>query len=389
MNKVTINLRSLRHNLQQISSVIGRNNATWSVVTKSLCGNQDILRALQMLGVHSVADSRLGNLSKIKEAVTEFETWYLRLPHLSAIKSIVSLADISLNSEIQMIRALGKEAVAQNKVHRVVIMIELGDLREGILPGSLSDFYETVFEIEGIEVIGIGAQIGCLTGAMPNEDQMAQLGLYRELLELKFDRKIPIISAGSTIFLPKLFEGGNYPAVNHYRIGEGLFLGTNLVTGERIEQLLDDVVLLDVEIAEIKEKQLTSSVETVGSAPFEGQETNPADQPMPGQRGVRALLTVGHLDTNISGLTPLVSEYQVAGGSSDITVMNLGSNPNRLKLGDTVTFKTNYSAFLGLMNDPYIEKTVTPSLEEFKSELSKDWNLTVPKTLSDEQMDGS
>lgn len=379
MNKVVINIEGLRHNLAQIDRIVSLQGATWTVVTKALCGHSDTLKALRFMGVKSIADSRLDNLRAVNQAAPGLEKWYLRLPHLSAVEDIVELADLSLNSEIRVIRALSNEALRQNKIHHIIIMVELGDLREGITPGSLTDFYRAVFEMPGIIVQGIGAQIGCLAGAAPNEDQVAQLGLYRELLELKYKKTLEFVSGGSSIFLPKLFEGGQYPSINHYRIGEALFLGTNLITGEKIPALRDDVITLEAEIAEIKEKNLTASTDTVNSAPFENASNS--EQPKPGERGARALVTVGNLDTSVEGLTPVVDEYQVAGGSSDITVVNLGSNPNNLAVGDTVTFKTNYAAFLGLMNDPYIRKEVVPPLDEFKKMFPSQWGVEVPKTI--------
>lgn len=385
MNKIVINLDALRHNLAHIDRVVSTQGASWSVVIKALCGHRETIKALSILGVRSVADSRLDNLRAVNQAAPGMEKWYLRLPHLSVVNEIVELADLSLNSEIRVIRALGEEATRQGKIHNIIIMIELGDLREGITPGSLTEFYKNVFDTPGIKVQGIGAQIGCLAGAAPNEDQVAQLGLYKELLELKYKHKLPFVSAGSTIFLPKLFEGGQFPAINHYRIGEALFLGTNLITGERIPSLRDDVVTLEAEIAEIKEKNLTSSGDTVGSAPFDHSGyTGSHEPPKPGERGHRALVTVGNLDTTVEGLTPVVEDYQIAGSSSDITVVNLATNPNKLEVGDTVTFKTNYAAFLGLMNDPYIAKMVCPSLDEFEANLPDRWDVAVPKTLEEQ-----
>ncbi|MBU1220883.1 alanine racemase [Myxococcota bacterium] len=379
MNKVVINLDALRHNLARIDRIITLQGASWTVVTKALCGHTDTIKALEMMGVKSIADSRLDNLRAISRETPELEKWYLRLPHLSAVKEIVELADLSLNSEIRVIRALGKEALRQGKIHNIIIMVELGDLREGITPGSLTEFYREVFETPGIKVMGLGAQIGCLGGASPNEDQVAQLGLYRELLELKYQEELKFISAGSTIFLPHLFEGGHYRSINHYRIGEALFLGTNLITGGKIPGLRDDVITLEAEIAEIKKKSLTANSGT-NSAPFDMPNLNYE----PGQRGFRALVTVGNLDTDVNGLKPVVDEYVVAGGSSDITVVNMGSNPNNLTVGDTITFKTNYSAFLGLMNDPYIPKEIYPPLQEFKERYHLHSSIEIPRILDDD-----
>ena len=141
------------------------------------------------------------------------------------------LTDASLNSEIEIIESLNDEARRMGKTHGIVIMIELGDLREGILPGSLIDFYEHVFHLSHIEVKGIGANLGCLAGAVPTVDQFMQLILYRELLELKFQHSLRLISAGSSAVLPLILDKQLPKPINHFRIGEAIFLGTDLING--------------------------------------------------------------------------------------------------------------------------------------------------------------
>ncbi|MEA1981370.1 MAG: alanine racemase, partial [candidate division Zixibacteria bacterium] len=252
-----------------------------------------------------------------------------------------------------------------NKKHSIIIMIELGDLREGILPGSLIKFYETVFELSNIEVIGIGANLGCLAGAVPNIDQFTQLALYHELLELKFKRKLQLISAGSSAVLPLLLEGSLPKAINHFRIGEAIFLGTDLVNGGTLPGLKDDAVILEAEIAEIKEKGLVPLAETISIAPFESEQVG--EDLSPGQRGYRALVSVGQLDTEITGLTPINSGYNIAGASSDVAVVNIGDEQGGLKVGDTIKFRLNYAALLRLMSGKYIEKVVSPSLDELEN----------------------
>jgi len=384
MNRVVIDLNALRHNMHVIGGLMEQQQANWSVVTKSLCGHRDTIRALHFLGARSIADSRIGNLRQASDAAPELEKWYLRLPHLSAVPEVVAHADVSLNSEMEIIEALGREAVRQDRPHHIVIMIELGDLREGILPGSLVKFYEAVFDVPGIEVLGIGAQVGCLAGAVPNVDQVSQLLLYRELLELKFQRRLPIISAGSSNFLPLVLEGKIPRGVNHYRIGEALFLGTDLVSGGTIPGFRDDVVTLEAEIAEVKEKSLIPTGEVGATTPFDSLSPIADDHPMsPGQRGYRALVPLGQLDTDVAGLTTLNQQFQIAGASSDITVVNLGDEPAGLRVGDTITFRPNYSAFVRLMSAPYLEKTVQPPLEEFKQALPEHWKTSVPPALGE------
>jgi predicted amino acid racemase len=364
MNRILINLDTICQNLETIGNWMEEHGASWTVVTKVLCGHKETLKALQYMGVHSMGDSRLENLQTIERIHPEFESWYLRVPDLTSVSDVIRLADVSLNSEISVIEALNLEAAKQNKIHGVVIMIELGDLREGILPGSLIDFYEHVFQLSNIEVKGIGSNLGCLAGAVPTVDQFMQLVLYRELLELKFRHSLPLVSAGSSAVLPLLLDKQLPRAINHFRIGESIFLGTDLVHGGTLPGLRGDAIVLDAEIAEIKKKGLVPLAETTSMAPFISEVNEEAS---PGQRGFRALISIGNLDTEISGLTPVNPNYSIAGSSSDITVVNIGDDRDGLKVGDTIQFRPNYAAFVRLMNGRYMEKVVEPSVEHFKS----------------------
>lgn len=363
MNRLTINLDALAHNLSVINGWMRRYGACWTVVSKVLCGHKEALRALRHMGVQSLGDSRLSNLHALRDTAPDVEGWYLRVPGPSSIEEVAAMTQVSLNSEIETISALNDAARARGVVHQIIIMIELGDLREGILPGSLIHFYKEVFQLPHISVLGIGGNLGCLSGTPPSVDQLMQLVLYRELLELKFEKRLPLISAGSSVVLPLLLDNQAPKGINHFRIGESLFLGTDLVHGGTLPELRDDVILLEAEIAELKKKGLNGPAEAGAAAPFhhEIEEENFS----PGQRGYRALLSVGCLDTEISGLKPLDPDCRIAGASSDITVVNLGDNPKNLQVGDTLSFRLDYAALLRLLGSQYIAKTVTPPLQAF------------------------
>lgn len=364
MNRLLIDLHALRHNIDEIGNWMSEHGAMWTVVTKVLCGHEDSLKALQLMGVRSMGDSRLKNLRAIERIVPDFESWYLRIPYPSVIQEVIELSHVSLNSEIRIIEALNEEAKRRDTTHRIIIMIEVGDLREGILPGGLTRFYEQVFDLSNIEVLGIGANLGCLAGVAPNIDQFMQLILYKELLELRFRRQLPLISAGSSAVLPMVLDGSLPKAINHFRVGESVFLGEDLIGGGILDGLRDDVVVLEAEIAEIKEKSLVPLGETSDLSPF---DTFLPEDYLPGQRGYRALVAVGQLDTDIGGIRPVDDRYRLAGASSDITVVNLGENPDGLTVGDSVRFRLNYSAFLRVMSGEYVKKEVRPSLDEFGS----------------------
>lgn len=379
MNRVTIDLEALRQNIAVIDGWMSSRAATWTLVTKVMCGHEATLRGLQLLGVRSLGDSRLDNLRAVRKVVPCAETWYLRLPHLSAVQAIVELADVSLNSEREIIQALNAEARRQNKMHRIIVMIELGDLREGILPGSLVAYYRDIVQLSNVTMVGIGANLGCLAGAVPSVDQLTQLSLYRELLELKFERELAMISAGSSAVLPLLLRGGVPQVCNHFRIGEAAFLGTDLVYGGTLPGLRADAVTLDAEVVEIKEKSLVPLGETTVRTPFEPLI---AEETTPGQRGYRALVTVGQLDTEVSGLTPIDPRYRIAGASSDLTVVNIGDDPGGLNIGDTIRFRVNYAALLRLMSGQYIGKALVPSIEEFAAQLTTEQRINVPPVVN-------
>jgi predicted amino acid racemase len=382
MNRLTINPVVLRHNIEVIDSWMKKHHAAWTVVTKVLCGHADSLRVLQKLGVRSMGDSRIDNLQAIEKIVPKFESWYLRLPHKSAIPRIINIADVSLNSEIEIIEAINEEAQRQQRIHRIIIMIELGDLREGIVPGSLVDFYKQVFDLPNIEVLGIGANIGCLAGAVPNRDQLMQLALYRELLELKFERKLQMISAGSSSVLPLLLEGQVPKQINHFRIGEAVFLGTDLVNGGTLPGLRDDAISLEAEIVEIKEKNLIAMGDTSLVTPFDTDMVDEGkDDSDPARRGFRAIVAVGQLDTDVAGLTPRNPDFRLAGASSDVAVLNIGEDDAGLKIGDTIQFGVNYSALLRLMSNKYTYQEIEPPFKEFAAEIKDVEASSVPPVV--------
>ncbi|MBU0507615.1 alanine racemase [bacterium] len=378
MNRITIHLEALRHNIGQVHRWMEGHGASWTLVTKVLCGHTDTLKALQTIGVRCMGDTRLSNLRAIERTVPDLEAWYLRPPSLSDIGEIVRLTDASLNSERKIIEALDAEAGRQGKTHSIVVMIELGDLREGILPSSLVEFYDAILHLPNIRMLGVGANIGCLSGTVPNVDLLTQLVLYRELLELKFERQLPMISAGSSLLLPLLLKGQIPKAINHFRIGEAVFLGSNLVNGGTLEGLRADAIQLEAEVVEIKEKSLVPVGETSSVTPFEA--ITPEDT-APGQRGYRAIVAVGQLDTDVTGLTPINPRFKIAGASSDLTVVNVGDDTSGLRIGDSISFHVNYAALVRLMSGPYIDRVVIPGVEEFTSGFSGESRVDVPPIL--------
>jgi len=300
-------------------------------------------------------DTRISNLKTIKSLNSQIQTVYIKPPAKKSIANVVKYADVSFNTELITIKNLSAEAVKQNKTHNVIIMIEMGDLREGVMGDQLIDFYEKVFNLPNINIIGIGTNLNCLNGVMPNQDKLIQLSLYKQLIEIKFNRKIPWISGGTSVTLALLLNHQIPKGINHFRIGEALFFGNNLFTNTPFKGMQTDVLRLFTEIIEVYEKPIVPIGEQKENVAGNISEFNPEDY---GKTTTRAIIDIGLLDINPDFIIPIDKTVQIIEASSDMLVVDLGKNKNSYKTGDQLAFNLKYMGALGLMNSNYIEKVV-------------------------------
>lgn len=345
----------LQHNYNHLDRVFKQHDIDWGIVTKLLCGNELFLKEVLALGVQEIHDSRVTNLKVIKKVAPQVQTVYIKPAPKQSIPDIIQYADASFQTEYEIIKLLSDEAVRQNKLHKIIIMIEMGDLREGVMGEELVNFYEKVFELPGISVIGLGANFNCLHGVMPTRDKLIQLSLYKQIIEAKFNRNIPWVSGGTSVTIPLLFNHQMPQGINHFRIGEALFFGLNLFTGETFEGMYDDVFELFTEIIELTEKPMIPSGMLAENPSGESFEI---DESLYGKTSHRAILDVGLLDINPKFLIPKDESISVIGASSDMLVVELGENRANYKVGDVLRFGLKYMGALSVLNSRYIAKKV-------------------------------
>lgn len=345
----------LRDNYNYLDQLFKDNDIKWGITTKLLCGHEEYLKEVADLGIGEMLDSRISNLKKIKEIDPDTLTTYIKPPPKDIIDSVVRYADVSLNTELSTLHALSKEALRQDKVHKVIIMIELGDLREGVIRENIIDFYEKVFKLTNIEVIGIGTNLNCMHGVMPDEDKLIQLSLYKQIIELRFDKNIPLVSGGTTVTIPLLLRNQLPEGVNHFRVGEALFFGKDLFTDGTIKGMHNDVLELYPQIIEIAEKPKVPSGD-LGMNP-QG-ETAEIDEDKFGETSYRAILDIGYLDINPDHLISEEENVEIADASSDMLILDVGDNKAGYEVGDFIRFRMKYMGALGIMNSDYIDKTV-------------------------------
>lgn len=352
---ITLDREKLKSNFLQLSELFNENHIQWAVVSKLLCGNPTYLKELIGLGLDQICDSRVSNLRTIKSIDPAIETIYIKPPPKGSIDEIVEFADVSMNTERETIEMLSEEAGRQGKIHKIIIMIELGELREGVLGEELMSFYEAVFKLPNIEVIGLGTNLTCMYGVLPNEDKLIQLSLYKQLIEAKFNRSIPLISGGSSVTIPLLKMGRLPRGINHFRVGESLFMGTDVYHQEEFDEMEQGIFSLFAEIIELTEKHAVPSGEL--GANLKGEIVS-FDEHSRRHQSFRAIIDLGLLDIDEQHIRLKDSKLEVVGASSDMLVIDLGQNEGNYSVGDLIEFRMDYMGILRVMHSRYIEKRI-------------------------------
>lgn len=352
---ITLDSKKLKHNFEFLDSLFKKKGIEWSVVTKMLCGNKDFLNELLQHDIKQVSDSRISNLRTIKSIKPGIETIYIKPPAKRNIPGVVKYADISMNTEIRTIQLLSQEAKKQGKTHKIIIMIELGELREGVMGDAFMEFYQKVFNIENIEVVGIGTNLSCLYGVLPNHDKLIQMSLYEQLIEARFNKHISYVSGGSSVTIPLIFQKLLPKGVNHFRVGESLFLGSDVYNNAPLKGMKVDVFRLYAEIIELTQKPVVP-MGNFGTN-VEG-DTFDFDENMVGETSCRAIIDIGLLDVEEKHIQPVDKEISFVGASSDMLVIDLGANKNKYKVGDLLEFSMDYMGTLRIINSRYVDKKI-------------------------------
>lgn len=355
MARLKLHRDRLKNNFEYLEKLFKKHHIEWGIVTKLLCGNKRFLKEIINLGVREIHDSRISNLKVVKSINPEIQTVYIKPPPTRSIKSVIEYADVTLNTEFSTIKKLSKEAVRQGKTHKILIMIEMGDLREGVMGDDLMGFYAKIVDLPNIDIVGLGTNLNCLHGVMPTQDKLVQLGLYKQLIEAKFNIQIPYISGGTSVTIPLLKKQQIPASVNHFRVGETLFFGVDLFDDKLIEGMEPDVFELNAEIIELSEKPVVPVGPLAENPSGERYEI---DEAMYGKTTYRAILDIGLLDIHPDFLLPEKEGIEYVGASSDMLIYDLGKNQHKFKVGDFIPFKLKYMGALRVLNSSYILKEI-------------------------------
>jgi predicted amino acid racemase len=350
---ITIDLGKLEENTRGVVEALGA-GVDVVTVTKATAGSPEVARAMLAGGAAALAESRLENITRMRGAGVDTTFWLLRAAPPAAAAETVRLADISLASELDSVAALGAAAREAGMVHAIIAMVDLGDLREGMMPEELPAFLDTAARVPGIEIAGIGVNLACYGGVEPSADNLGRLAELAEWAERRLGKKL-IVSGGNSSSIELAVREGMPAAVNNLRIGESVLLGVSVLTREPILGLHRDAFIASAPLIECKVKP-SMPIGTIAQDAF-------GNTPEFIDRGLRrrAICAIGRQDAPPAGLRPVDPRIEVLGASSDHLILDVENLPETPAIGEAIEFVPNYAALVGLFTSPYVRKVYTGS----------------------------
>ena len=345
--RIEIDLGKIAHNAKTLKKLYGSKGISITGVTKVVCGDPKIADVLVKSGISILADSRIDNIRKMRKAGIQAQFLLQRTPIPSQTELVVRYTDVSLNTELSVIKGLSRSAVKQGITHKIILMVELGDLREGLLPSDLENTVKEIIVLKGIEFVGVGTNLACFGGIEPDEEKMEYLSTIVKNIEEKFGLTLEFVSGGNSANYNWFISTKDIGKINNLRLGESIFLGCETLYRKHIPNLFTDAFTL---ITEVIESKIKPSV-PYGNIHQDAFGNTPKFQ----DRGQikRAILGVGLQDVLVSGLTPML-DIDILGASSDHIIVD--AKQIELNVGNGVSFNLNYGALLSSMTSPYVIK---------------------------------
>ncbi len=345
--KIIINKKKFKHNLKYLLDISHNRGISVMGVSKVFCADQNLIDILNEENVDYIADSRIVNLASI---VTDKPKVLLRLPSVSFAEEVIINSDISLNSELLTIKELNRYSKKHNLIHGIILMIDLGDLREGLFyDKDIFDIIKDILSLKNISLKGIGTNLTCYGGVIPTAEILTKLVEYKTRIETMFDISLGIISGGNSSSIELLLDDKIPFGINNLRLGESIVLGRETAYGSFINNTYSDVFTLEAEIIELKDKP-SIPIGQLGMNAF-GKVPKFKDK----GNILRAILSVGKQDVDHNEIIPF-DNIDILGSSSDHIIVDVSNSVNLYKVGDIIKFKLTYASILSLMTSKYVSK---------------------------------
>jgi predicted amino acid racemase len=362
--RLEIDMKKLRKNAETVTALCAARGIGVSGVVKVANGNPVCARVMAESGCTSIASSRLEQLAHLRDSGISVPLMLIRIPMKSEASALVRTAEISLNSDLEVLRLLNEEAGRAGLMHQVILMIDLGDLREGFW--SAEEYVAAAacveWDLRHLHLLGVGTNLGCYGSICPTTEKLAELVEAAERIEAVIGRKLQIISGGASTSLLRVIAGDMPQRINHLRIGEGILINKDNedLYGCVLEGTYRDVFVLKAEVAEVR----TKPSHPIGEIMFDAFRNKPVYEDRGDRK--RALLAVGKVDYGyLDQIAPREAGTEVLGASSDHTILDIEDVEREIRVGDVLEFDVNYAAVAYLTSSDSVKKMII-SQEESK-----------------------
>lgn len=355
--RLEIDLDRIEYNARVLVERLSERGISVTGVTKAGVGSSGIANAMLRAGVSALGDSRIENIEALCHQHIVASMQLIRAPMLSQVERVVRLADMSFNTELSVINGLSRAARKAKCMHDIVLMVELGDLREGIMSADLENTVHSVLLLPYIALRGIGANLACHGGVVPDASNMSELFALADSIEATFDVRLDLVSGGNSANLDWAFSGADTGRINNLRLGESILLGCEPLHRRPIEGLHTDAITLVAEVIEAKIKP-SRPWGTIAQTAFGEKPAATDDGDI-----ARAILAIGRQDIDPAGLVP-PSGTSVLGASGDHLIIACGDSLPAV--GAEIRFGLNYSALIRAMTSPFVVKVMKASTKSEK-----------------------
>lgn len=337
--RIEIDLAKIALNAASLVALAGQKGVRITAVTKAFGGRPDIARALVGAGVAALGDSRIENIERLRTDCVQSPAILIRSPMPSQVRRVVRSAEISLNTDLETIGLLSKSAVELDVVHGIVLMVELGDLREGFMPEEMDAALEHVLALPQLHFAGIGTNLACRSGVIPDTQNMGELSRLADQLEADHSVGVDVVSGGNSANLDWLTSGDPIGRINDLRLGESILLGCEPLHRRPLKGLHQDCFAVIGEVIESRRKPTVPWGQTAQSAFPRAKDV------CKGGGEWQTIVAIGRQDTDPEGLSmPEGATY--LGASSDHLI--LGTEEQH-RAGSELRFVPDYSALVRSM----------------------------------------
>lgn len=347
--RIIADLDQLRENMERMIALCHGQGLTAALVSKCVCADARIAAVMAETGADFLADSRVQNLARLPRSKPRY---LLRVAQPSEVDDVVCHAEVSQQSEPYTVRLLGDAAARQGRRHKVVLMIDMGDLREGVPFFDMEGVHalaEAVIACPALELYGVGVNMTCFGGVLPSQENLSGLVRIADGLRRRYGLPIPFVSGGNSSALTMLREGTIPKGITNLRIGEGWLLGNDTGALKPMEGFHSGCFTLEAQLVEVKRKP-SKPIGDCGANAF-GEKVEFEDR---GEM-LRGICAIGRQDVEPGGLTPQDARVEILGASSDHLIVNLTEAPG-YRVGDVLSFNLDYGALLHVYTSEYVFK---------------------------------